>query len=445
MSCSKKICNQSNLAFNSALNVFAVPPTNVSVNRSFFREILPLSTITQEGPYLFRLFSDNLWTDLSRIYLHLELSIEKPDKDVAGRWIAISAADDPKVAAIQMIGSTFIQQLIVSVGTTEVYNSGILYPYRAYITNELSYPGSVKSNFLAASGYYPTTTHDDPGDEGFEDRVKLFTNGKVAHFLTRLDFDVSNQELFLLNQIDVLFTLYRARDEFLLESRNNIVPSPRYRLRLHNAKLYAKMVEVQPSLNVSIYNALEKQPATYAVRKTEIKSQYLSAGRTEFDYNVFSSTIPRRLTVALVAHDAFNGGYGKAPFNFQPFSLRSICAHAGGYIYPQVPYSLDFTNSHFVRAFVDLYEALGTANSERSFDISLEKFSNGWTFFSIPMTSTLDDSCGFELLRSGTTTLRLQFSEPIPAGGVEMVVLGEFDQMILIDYNRRVISDSTLG
>ena len=52
---------------------------------------------------------------------------------------------------------------------------------------------------------------------------------------------------------------------------------------------------------------------------------------------------------------------------------------------------------------------------------------------------------GFELIKSGTTTLRLQFDEAVPAGGIEMVILGEFDQMILVDYNRRVISDSTLA
>ena len=92
-----------------------------------------------------------------------------------------------------------------------------------------------------------------------------------------------------------------------------------------------------------------------------------------------------------------------------------------------------------------MFEALGLANSSSSMDISMSKFNSGWTFFVIPLTSTLDDSCGFELLRSGTTTIRLQFDQPIPAGGVEMVILGEFDQMVLVDYNRRVISDSTLG
>ncbi|KAL3124255.1 hypothetical protein niasHT_006643 [Heterodera trifolii] len=105
-----------------------VPPTNVSVVRSFFRQVLPLATITQESPYLFRLYSDNLWTDLSRIYLYLELSIEKPGAN--DKWVTIDDADT-SVSAIQGIGQTFVQQLKVTVGNTEVYDSGNLYPFKA--------------------------------------------------------------------------------------------------------------------------------------------------------------------------------------------------------------------------------------------------------------------------------------------------------------------------
>ncbi|KAI3410995.1 hypothetical protein GPALN_003079 [Globodera pallida] len=57
--------------------------------------------------------------------------------------------------------------------------------------------------------------------------------------------------------------------------------------------------KVQPSFNMSLYKSLEKQPATYAVRKTEIKSSFISAGRYEFEYNVFSATIPRRMTIGM--------------------------------------------------------------------------------------------------------------------------------------------------
>ncbi|KAL3088378.1 hypothetical protein niasHT_028731 [Heterodera trifolii] len=421
--------------------VSEIPPTNVSVVRSFFRQVLPLATITQESPYLFRLYSDNLWTDLSRIYLYLELSIEKPGAN--DKWIAIEDTDT-SVSAIQGIGQTFVQQLKVTVGNTEVYDSGNLYPFKAYITNELSFPINAKKNFLGSTGYYHTVNQDDSTDEGFKERCKIFKGGKNAQFLSRLDFDLGNQELYLLNNLDLLFTIYKAKDVFLLQTLK-ANDSTKYRLTVHDVKIYAKMVEVQPSLNMSLYKTLEKQPATYAVRKTEIKSSFISVGRYEFEYNVFSATIPRRVTIALVGNSAFHGDYKLSPFMFEPFDLREISVHAGGVVYPAVPYKLNFSKDHFVSAFVDMYEALGMANSERSFDISMAQFKKGWSFFVIPLTSTLDDSCGFELLRSGTTNVRATFNSPIPLGGVEMIVLGEFDQMIMVDYNRHIVTDSKLG
>ncbi|KAL3094765.1 hypothetical protein niasHS_006060 [Heterodera schachtii] len=421
--------------------VSEIPPTNVSVVRSFFRQVLPLATITQESPYLFRLYSDNLWTDLSRIYLYLELSIEKPGAN--DKWVAIEDADT-SVSAIQGIGQTFVQQLKVTVGNTEVYDSGNLYPFKAYITNELSFPINAKKNFLGSTGYYHTVNQDDSTDDGFKERCKIFKGGKNAQFLSRLDFDLGNQELYLLNNLDLLFTIYKAKDVFILQTLK-ANDATKYRLTVHDVKIYAKMVEVQPSLNMSLYKTLEKQPATYAVRKTEIKSSFISVGRYEFEYNVFSATIPRRVTIALVGNSAFHGDYKLSPFMFEPFDLREISVHAGGVVYPAVPYKLNFSKDHFVSAFVDMYEALGMANSERSFDISMAQFKKGWTFFVIPLTSTLDDSCGFELLRSGTTNVRATFNSPIPLGGVEMIVLGEFDQMIMVDYNRHIVTDSKLG
>lgn len=450
MSCPQKISESSQLAFNSALNIFNVPPTNVSVARSYFAEILPLSAIDQTAPIQFRLFNDNLWTDMSRIYLMLELSIQKFH---AGNWVAIVQGTDTDLAPIQAIGQTFIQQLKVQVGNVDVYDSGTLYPYRCYLTTELSYPECVKRTFLASIGYHISTKQDDAADAGFVKRQQRFDGGKTVQTYSRLDFDLGNQELYLLNNVDAIFTIYRAKNEFLLQnlSAPNLLGGapPQYRLFLHNTKLYVKMIDVQPSLNIAIYQQLERQAAKYPIRRTEIRSTFLSAGRRELDYNVFSATIPRRLTIALVRSGAFNGDITLSPFNFQTFNLEELSVHAGGQIYPPVPYRLDFasaTGKQFTRAFVDLYEALGLANADRSCGISWEQFENGgWSIFIIPLTSTLDDSCGFELLRTGTTSIHARFGEAIPAGGVEMIVMGEFDQMLMIDYNRRVLFDSNLG
>uniref|UniRef100_A0A914HIK0 Uncharacterized protein n=1 Tax=Globodera rostochiensis TaxID=31243 RepID=A0A914HIK0_GLORO len=225
------------------------------------------------------------------------------------------------------IGQTFVQQLKVNVGNTEVYDSGNLYPFKAYITNELSFPSNAKKHFLGSIGYRHSKTHNNENDEGFKERCKIFQGGKKAQFLSRVDFDLGNQELYLLNNLDLLFTIYKAKDSFLLQTLLGN-DTNKYRLAVHDVKIYAKMIEVQPSFNMSLYKSLEKQPATYAVRKTEIKSSYISAGRYEFEYNVFSATIPRRMTIAMVENAAFNGDYKTTPFKFEPFDVREISVHA---------------------------------------------------------------------------------------------------------------------
>lgn len=444
MSCPQRISEASQLALNSALNIFSVPPTNVSVVRSYFTELLPMSAVfDQNAPLQFRLFNDNLWTDMSRIYLFLEVSIQKQAEN-GGQWVKL-AATDTNVAPIQGLGQTFIQQLKVQIGNTDIYDSGTLYPYRVYLTNELSYPAAVKRTFLAATGYRPSNAHDSSTDPGFVARCAQFAEGKQVQLMSRLDFDMGNQELYLLNNIDLLFTIYRAKDSFLLQTLKAGGDTNQYRLVLHSAKLYAKMIDVQPSLNITIHGRLQQQAAKYALRRTEIRSTYLTAGRREVDYNVFSATIPRRVTIAFVASAAFNGDLGLSPFNFKPYWIRELTVQAGGQIYPPVPYNWDFDEGQYVRAYVDFYEALGLANSDRSCDISWEQYGNGWTIFVVPLTSTLDDTCGFELLRAGTTSIHAKFNGNVPAGGIEMIVLGEFDQLAHIDFNRRVLLDSTIG
>jgi hypothetical protein len=442
MSCQSIIDKDSIPAYHSGLNIFRIPSTNVSINRSLFREYRPICAISDEGPYPFRTNNDSLWSDLSRVYYDLELSLDKYDED--NKLVPISALDTA-VGGIQSIGESFVQQLKIDIGTTEVFDSGNLYHYRSNIINELSYPDSVKRNFLGSIGYYLTVNHDDIDDSGFQRRCRRFRNGKRAHFLSKLDFDLGNQENFLINNVDLNFTLYRAKDNFLIQNLrrdDNTV----FKLRVHSVKLYIKMLEVQASLNMTIFGILERRMAKYACRKTEIKNKFIDEGRTEIDFNIFQTIVPRRLTICFVGNSAFNGDIRLTPYNYKPYNITQIGVQAGGVCYPHVPYNMDFSTGNYIRPFVDLYEALGKANSaDNGPDIDLESYSDGSTFFVIPLTSTLDDSCGFELIRNGTTTIHCKFKDPIPAGGIEMLVLGEFDQLISIDFHRRVLKDNQIG
>jgi hypothetical protein len=439
MSTLKKIDSESGPSWNSALNIFTVPPTNSNFNRAAIREILPLNSI-EENPYEFRIFSDNNWIDPSKVYLYLELSIEKKD---GNNWVGLVDADT-HVAPIQAIGQSFVKQLKMTINGTDVYDSTNLYPYISYIKRELYYPKDCKESFFGAEGYYMEKKLNDANDEGFMSRVKLMKNSSVCEFMSRLDFDLANQPLFLLNNLDILFTIYRSDDAFLIQTLR-ADDNGEYRVRVHGAKLYVKTLELQPSLNLTIFKILEQKAAKYTIRKNEIRSCYLSAQRSEISYNAFTNILPRRLIVTFVKNDDYRGSFKTNPFNFRPYDLREISVNAGGLLFPAVPYNMKFNGAtkKFMRAFIDMHLATGNGESQTN-GLSLEKFLSGWSFFIFTLTSTLDDERGVEIVRQGTTTIRAQFNTPIPDGGATMIILGEFDQILAIDQNRVVISDTTV-
>ena len=141
------------------------------------------------------------------------------------------------------------------------------------------------------------------------------------------------------------------------------------------------MHAIQPSLDLAIYNQLRRETAKYALRRTEVRSHFLTEGRTEVIHNVFTTQVPRRLTIALVGNKAFNGDTALSPFNFEPFALRELAVHASGRVYPHVAYELDFKKKRAVRAYVDLWEALGAASggTEQGPDLTLDQWYDGWT------------------------------------------------------------------
>ncbi|KAL3092818.1 hypothetical protein niasHS_005242 [Heterodera schachtii] len=414
------------------------------------RELLPLSALNQTGPYLFRLFSDSQYCDLSKTYMYLLTSIER--KNAAGEWVPTDDAieEDRHVGVIQNFGSSFIRSLKVNISGVEVFDSSIYYHYRAYIMQELGYSHEIRKAFHEAGCYYSDeNSQDSYSNKGFTSRVQRFSNGKHCETMVKLNFDLARQNTLLLNNQDVVFTIHRNSDSFLLltprwktvidevkDAQGNIVTAARvtwhdskaeYRIRLHDMRLYLRTVDVTSSLNVAISRQLESTPAKYALRKVEMRSIFLGTGRTELSHNVFTSTLPRRLICTFVSTGAYSGARHLSPFNFEHANVRSISAEANGLTFPSTPYLFSFGNQkRFVRAFVDMYAGLGLDDSDnKTVSISMARFLSGWAFFVIPMTSTLDDTPGFELIRQGTCTVKVQFEQPIKADGYEMLILGQ--------------------
>jgi hypothetical protein len=195
------------------------------------------------------------------------------------------------------------------------------------------------------------------------------------------------------------------------------------------------------SLNNAISKHLESSSAKYPIRRIEMRSIFVGKGRTDLAWNCFTNVVPRRLIIGFVSNDAYSGRKSLSPFVFEHANVRSICAEASGNTFPNIAYNLDFSENKFIRAFTDLYSGLMLDSSDRTISLGMVKYMKTHCFFVIPMTSTLDDSPGFETIKNSTTCVKVIFNEPIKDEGYEMIVLGEFDGIISVDKDRIITSD----
>ena len=450
----KKIDKASPEGVENNLNIFDLPPTNVAINKSAVRELLPLSAINDLGPYVFRLFPDNQFVDLSKTWLYLATTIER--KSTTGEWVPIAdtVVPDTHTGVIQNFGHSFVKTLKISINGVECFDSGNLYAYRAYMLHELGYSHEIRRGLHEANCYYiDDIPQEHYQNQGFKNRCARFANGKICETMVKLNFDLARQENLILNNSDIIFSLHRNSDNFLIlapdyeikegtetVAKTNIIE---YRIHVNDIRLYVKCVDIAQSLNNAISKQLELTAAKYAMRKVEMRSVFLSQGRTEVSYNVFNSVVPRRLIIGFVSSDRYSGNKALSPFTFDHAHVRTISAEANGNTYPAAPYVFDFDKNKFVRAFVDMYAGLGMDEGDRTISINFTKFLNGWCFFVIPMTSTLEDTPGFELIRNGTTCVKVQFIKAINEA-YEMIVIGEFDTILSINTDRVLSTDGSI-
>ncbi|KAL7079293.1 hypothetical protein ACQ4LE_001542 [Meloidogyne hapla] len=459
----KKIDKDSTEGVDNRLPFFSIPSTNVGIQRSAYKELLPLNALNQSaGPFIFRYFGDSLYLDLSKTYFSLVLSLERK-VDASGEWVPItdgSAADfkgDSFTGVAQYLGLTWIRRLTLSINGIQCYDSGIHYAYRSILLHELCASREVSKGLYEASLYYKDAVDkDDCEGAGFKARASRFANGQTCRLFSHLDYDMARQNQLLIPNSDVLWTIYRNTDEFLIHApkyRKTAGTDPvsnthTYRLRLHDMRIFVKQVDLSMSLNNAIAGHLEQSPAKYAYRKTEIRSVFLGKGRQEITHAAFTSTCPRRLVICFVSSPAYTGNTALSPFTFEHANLRSVSAEFGGFQFPAIPYDLDFSNDSFVRAFVDMYVGMdldGWPNSDqRTLGIGMKEFSKSSCFFVIPMTSTLEDTNGLELIRQGTTTVRCLFNLPVKDDGYEMIIMGEFDAIMSLNADRVLSTDGSV-
>ena len=424
---------ESVLGSKTELDLFSVPPTQVAIENGSWFEVYPKNTVTSEGPYEFQITPDPLYLDLNRNYLHMVLSITKQDGS--------ALADGTDVGFINLIGKTFFKQCKVWINSNLAYDSSDTYAYRAYLETLLNYGSDAKETHLQGGMYFrdQATKMDAVENEGHKNRVELSKASRHVELMCPIHSDVFNQDRFLLNNIDVRLELHRNTDKFCLTS---FAANPDVKINVISMMWYVRKVDVLKSMALGLEAQLARQPAKYPIRRVVVKTMQILGGRRDSPQSIiFNGQVPRRIIIGCLNKDAFYGDFKKNPFNFQNFNIRQVSVTAGGITYPRNPMLLDFANKRYTRAYLSLFEATNSANEDKGNKITYSNFYSGYTFFGFDLSPDSTDGAHWELIKDGSTSIRIEFAEDTPETGIKCVVLGEFDNLMSIDRFRNVYFD----
>jgi hypothetical protein len=437
-----KIDRESTNAITNALSFFDVPSTNVSVSSSAVVELLTLNPVNIP-PYHFKIHASQSYFDLSKCYILLELRIRK--EDAAGNLINLDPAQD-HVAPCQMIGHTIWKNCRMHINGSQVFEGNALMAYKSWFDYMLTYPLHVKNSYLNAAGYYDDEELSQVTGRGLNARYQLFAGSRNAQFIAKLDLDICNQPRYIVNQCEIDLELYPNDSNFLLiaEQVPGAPPLPRYHLEVLACKMYVKKVELMDSLAFDINKKLEVSPAKYPMRKSSMRAIFITENRTEFNGSLWADQVPKRIILGLVTNSHYVGTQTSSPFDFRHFNVRDITISASGVLTPAAPYNFDFPNWKFARAYHDMQDACGFAGTLESNGISMNRYANGGCcVFVFNLTNSGEDNGTetFDLIRNGATTIKITFNQPVPAGGIVLIAMGEHESMLYLDRNRTVATD----
>ena len=471
----------------SEVDLFSIPPTQLSLEKGRWIEYRPLSSVqNNDSAITFVIAGTDEYLDLSKTILVVE------GKVIPGTGGDLSTGQ-ASVAPVNNFLHSLFRQVDVYFNGKQVTPAMGTYAYRSYLETLLNYDVSAKQSQLSSAMYYkdtagqmdeagglpqtksvkvkPVTIGNDgsenvgseetvsivssgTGNQGFAKRHTFIENSKNFTLSGPIFTDVFMSDRLLINMLDLKVVLNRSYNEFCLMDVNKPSNKVNPKVELTDVILKIRKVKVDQAIRDSTEILLKQTPAIYPVRRVVCKALTIPANLPNIRLdNIFSGLVPTSFVFGLVDSNAYTGEYGKNPFNFKHYDISTITLSVNGEEIPFKQLRLKFPNAgdteakkktvDFIQAYNTLFSGTGKMFSNMGLDITRDDYPQGFTLFAFDLTPDMCNTADyFNTVQRGTLSVDLTFEKDTPEA-ISMVCYSDFENIIRIDSERNVIYDTS--
>jgi hypothetical protein len=351
---------------------------------------------------------------------------------------------EDKVAPINNFLYSIYSDVIVALNNKILSTPNHLFPFRMYLENLINYGNTAKESHQTMNLFYkdtPGKMNDLTGlNAGFASRCKFIAKSKSLPMLGRLSIDITAQNKYLINGVSMNVLLSRASSDFALMHGGD----EKYDIKIQAASLFCRRVKISPDVLIAHNKVLATTPARYPINRVDIKHFTLPSGVSTPSIDaLFTGQLPIRVVVGFIKNEALNGNSKLNPFNFEHFNLNYLSLNLDGVPVNGRAFTPSFSdeNPNCLLSYFSTFAGTGIFTSDDGWGINRDDYSQGYMLHVWDLTS--DNSANvhqWSLRRNGVLGLDMRFAKALEQS-VSVIVYGEFQNLVQIDFNRTVYTD----
>jgi hypothetical protein len=423
---------------------------NTQVQSTHIERYYPTSGINESNtnPIVFNIKGNSDYINLTKATVTIKGIFKGQAPKTDATLVDITDSSNPFFSVVNLFPHALISSINVSVNNRNVALNENHYPYRAYLQTLLSSTKMYLDTLGPLCGWFK----DEGSWEGFNPtnnpalnrRLAYMNNKKEVVYVIDLQTPLFQMEKAFISEADIKVELVKNHNPafYMMHAATGSVE-----FQIKEAYLNVEKITFFPEIAMKIEAELKaRQLLTYVMDDPRMIMVSVPQGESYYikDYLTIGH-LPKRIVLAMVETDAFNGDATKNCFNFQHFDTSQILLTKNGVEYPTPALETDFTNGDYFESYRHLFESLQAEKSPLLPDITIKDFAKGAFITSWDMSPAQYGADDPQILvnRNSNIKLAINFKKALTSP-ITLIILYMLEMRLNINDSRQVTLDSVV-